>query len=563
MKNTFKLFEFIALVAVIGLIMTTCDNEIDQPSPIQSGIHLGIVGFNDDVFLKEISVLNASTKNSFQSFINNMELKNNTALFHAVNTAMNRLDSAKGNFPANLSNVSIITFTDGMDNISHRLNSSYQGEGQYQNAVKNRIDNFKINNVDVLAYSIGLLGRSGGGGADLMTASLNSIASNPPSQYVKMSDDIDQINEEFKLIAESLNKKTTHQTIGLTYPPPFVGNKVRFTFDNAGLSSSTMTSSTIYIEGTYSDNDFLTDIVYVGLQSTSGTSVKGVKAAGSNSYILSFEELKLYPSENEVPMNNLNMWRRSASVTTWTEEVEFDRNQVPVIEIKESSIAIILVLDCSNSLGATDFSRMKTIAYNFIDVLLGSNKTYTVTYNANGGIGTTPTSQSVIAENNVTLASGSGLSRSGFTFGGWNTNTTGTGTNYNAGSSYTPIGNVTLYARWFLNSNTWVNDTIPSGRHTYSFRVTTGNTYYVWLNNRVNGNGTKTGDVGINARYSAQNENYIFGNNTSVFNNVWGTPQSFTANQTGTVYIQVAIINDGSPGTYGIVYSTVNSRPTP
>jgi uncharacterized repeat protein (TIGR02543 family) len=40
------------------------------------------------------------------------------------------------------------------------------------------------------------------------------------------------------------------------------------------------------------------------------------------------------------------------------------------------------------------------------------------------------------------------LTRSGYTFGGWNTNADGTGTNYGAGSSYTVTGNVTLYARW-------------------------------------------------------------------------------------------------------------------
>jgi uncharacterized repeat protein (TIGR02543 family) len=76
--------------------------------------------------------------------------------------------------------------------------------------------------------------------------------------------------------------------------------------------------------------------------------------------------------------------------------------------------------------------------------------TYTITYNANSGIGT-PESQSVDRGNSIILADGTGLQRSGYHFGGWNTNILGTGTGYKAGSSFTPTGNstnITLYAVW-------------------------------------------------------------------------------------------------------------------
>ena len=74
--------------------------------------------------------------------------------------------------------------------------------------------------------------------------------------------------------------------------------------------------------------------------------------------------------------------------------------------------------------------------------------TYTVTYNINGGIGSTPTAQTVSAGDSITLAGGSGFERSGHTFGGWNVNAAGMGTNYNAGASFTPPASITLYARW-------------------------------------------------------------------------------------------------------------------
>jgi len=77
--------------------------------------------------------------------------------------------------------------------------------------------------------------------------------------------------------------------------------------------------------------------------------------------------------------------------------------------------------------------------------------TYTVTFDANGGDGTAPGVQTVNAGSSITLPNESGLTRSGYTFDGWNTNNNyGTGDDYNAGSSYTPAGNVTMYAKWIV-----------------------------------------------------------------------------------------------------------------
>jgi len=95
---------------------------------------------------------------------------------------------------------------------------------------------------------------------------------------------------------------------------------------------------------------------------------------------------------------------------------------------------------------------------------------YTVTFSINGGTGTTPTVQTVAAGSSITLPNGNGLSKNGFTFGGWNTNVAGTGTNYNAGESYTPTANITLYARWLnnytvtFNMNGAVNGSPPAAQ---------------------------------------------------------------------------------------------------
>jgi len=89
----------------------------------------------------------------------------------------------------------------------------------------------------------------------------------------------------------------------------------------------------------------------------------------------------------------------------------------------------------------------------------GGPNTYTVTFNVNEGNGTAPAPQTVNAGSPVTLPSGSGLTRTGYAFSGWNTHADGTGANYNAGASYTPTAPIVLYAKWEVTTYTIAFDT--------------------------------------------------------------------------------------------------------
>jgi uncharacterized repeat protein (TIGR02543 family) len=129
--------------------------------------------------------------------------------------------------------------------------------------------------------------------------------------------------------------------------------------------------------------------------------------------------------------------------------------------------------------------------------------TYTVTFDANGGSGTAPTAQTASSGSSVTLPNGSGLTKTGCTFGGWNTNSSSTGTNYNAGASYTVTGNITLYAKWnatvTFNINGATSGTAPTAQTAnYGSSVTlpsgsgltkTGYTFDGW---NTNSSGTET-----------------------------------------------------------------------
>ena len=73
--------------------------------------------------------------------------------------------------------------------------------------------------------------------------------------------------------------------------------------------------------------------------------------------------------------------------------------------------------------------------------------TYTITYKANNGSGTVPSSVTKTKGASATLATNS-LTRTGFTANGWNTSTTiSSSPTYASGASYSG-GNVTLYANW-------------------------------------------------------------------------------------------------------------------
>lgn len=103
---------------------------------------------------------------------------------------------------------------------------------------------------------------------------------------------------------------------------------------------------------------------------------------------------------------------------------------------------------------------------------------YTLTYNTNGATsGSAPASVTQDGGTSITLNAGTGFSRSGFTFSGWNTGADGTGTDYAGGSNYTLSSNATLYAKW----------TATSGSN--NLKITVGTTVF---NATINDNATAT-----------------------------------------------------------------------
>lgn len=106
---------------------------------------------------------------------------------------------------------------------------------------------------------------------------------------------------------------------------------------------------------------------------------------------------------------------------------------------------------------------------------------YTLAYNANGASGSAPASASHKYPDAFTLASASGLTLAGHSFGGWYRNAAGTGTGYPAGQSVsgstfeaTENGTITLYAKWTAIVSTVTLDAQGGSGGTSSVTATYG-----------------------------------------------------------------------------------------
>jgi len=110
-----------------------------------------------------------------------------------------------------------------------------------------------------------------------------------------------------------------------------------------------------------------------------------------------------------------------------------------------------------------------------------------------------------------------------------------------------------------LTDTQWLDGNITASivEAWYKFDVTSGQTYYIWWNDRLQGNNTKTLDVAVSAYYT---------DGSSIFaskDDAWTTPQSFISTGDNTVFIKVAPYSSSYTGTFGIVYRTANSTRPP
>ncbi|GBU26239.1 hypothetical protein R83H12_02934 [Fibrobacteria bacterium R8-3-H12] len=180
---------------------------------------------------------------------------------------------------------------------------------------------------------------------------------------------------------------------------------------------------------------------------------------------------------------------------------------------------------------------------------------YTVTYSGNGNTGgSAPDAQTQASAGQALTLSGAGaLVKTGYTFDGWNTAANGSGTSYAAGASYTPAGNVTLYAKWKANTYAVTynanNGTGAPANQTknYGASLTLSSTTPTRTGYTFNGWNTTAGGTGT--AYAA-GENYTA--NAALTLYAQWTPETYTITYT----LNYGTVATANPASYNIETAT-------
>lgn len=357
--------------------MIACHKERPQEeTPASSdemgeGIYLGVIGFNNQLYVKNIGILNNSTYGEFNGFIDQLALSDGTALYYADYIALKKMREYSK--PPKLKNVALVTFTDGLDNIS-LANGEYNPEGyqntsDYREALHNKIMYEQVHGLNVSAYSIGLKGGDVSDEAQFMET-LRKLASGDNNVF--QVSNMNEAMQRFSEIATGLYSVSTSVNLGVNLPGGYdEGQQLRFTFDNVNAALS----STKYIQATYrrtsSDSRTLDNITYYGF-TQGATSIASSSLQGAY-YQFLFENLT-YTNGNSVSQSDINMiklWKQT-STGAWDKETEFNPASSTTITEDKNSALIMLVLDCSSSLGS-DFANLKQSARRFVNTLANVN----------------------------------------------------------------------------------------------------------------------------------------------------------------------------------------------
>ncbi len=123
---------------------------------------------------------------------------------------------------------------------------------------------------------------------------------------------------------------------------------------------------------------------------------------------------------------------------------ELPVNEALLNNAKENLLSLEVVSDLDEYNTSNNSTQVYAKVY--------TNEQYTITYDANGGNGTIPSSSTVSYNSPISVATQGDLHKEGYTFGGWNTKFDGSGDSYEPQKTLTVKSDITLYAVWLSNA---------------------------------------------------------------------------------------------------------------
>ena len=347
-----------------GLTDETITFIFESASYSSEGAYVGIIGFNSQIYAYPIGILNNSNIANYNSFVNNLTTANGTILCHAVYSALDSIDKAP--IPEKLTNVNIVTFTDGLDVGSWRLNPKYTSSALYLQAINERIHRTYIDGMPLSAYSIGIKGNDVSDVARF-EHDLQQLASDP--ENVHNVSNISEVNARFREIAAKIYNTSVSNLLTIKLPAPDPGSLIRFTFDDIDNAQNSL----YYIDGTYNYNfeegcGIMTDLSFWGVRCANDSILRSTPDGIFDIFVIN--DLTTVLGEH-LSISNMQQWTYIPSSNSWQVNSEFDPLSYVTITEDHSSALTMLVLDCSSSLGS-DFASIQSSANTFLNILAGN-----------------------------------------------------------------------------------------------------------------------------------------------------------------------------------------------
>ncbi|MBR3871461.1 MAG: InlB B-repeat-containing protein [Paludibacteraceae bacterium] len=411
-------------------IKTNLDKDEDGSESITDGedpIYIGVIGFHQIVNQFAISNDLEKAKSFIRSQNNDKDF---TAFAYSVSKGNSMFDAP--DLPE-FDKIFMLNFSDGTDNYS---NMKWGEEGRmvpspavYDTA---KFDISKRENLN--SYALGFGDDQG------FKVQMQKLVMGSGDYYNAQSSS--DLQGTFNEIAESIIASAKNVLLK-TNPGYFTeeyGKYFRLRFDANGIKDSIDTK----MIGNPTDGFTLKIIKGYNNYANFDNPVQGVVNEESGKVELPLNNLKFIVDGEELQFDFDILF--SLDNELWYEDVE----EASKAESISKRIAVVLVLDCSTSMGEA-FEPMKEAAIDFIETLENMDPnaeigTIRIKFDANGGEGTMPSV--TFEQNTYQYIPNNTFTHSTLVFKGWNTKADGSGDSYTNGQYFYANQNMTLYAQW-------------------------------------------------------------------------------------------------------------------
>ena len=351
-----NLFAILMCIVVCFSWMSCESNSPDNPSSASKELYIGVVAFNQGV--RELALTKDLRK--AKSFINDQKNdKDFTSFAYAVSKGNMQFDAAE--LPT-FDNIFMLNFSDGTDNYS---NMKWGEEGRIvaPNVVYDEARKDLLKRVGLNSYAIGF-GNDVGFGSEMKKVVTGS------GRYYNAKSSSD-LSSTFNEIAEAM-LATAKNVVIKTNPGYYTGYYK-------------------YFRLSFTAEDGSRDIIYAQMEGTPNEGYTLSISKIENGYAYFDAPAKGVVNEEtgkvHIPLNNLTFVKSDKELQfNFSIEVSFD-GEMYYTDVEEAStaeqvskhIAVVLVLDCSTSMGDA-FAPMKEAAVDFINAM---EQTGTINENTN------------------------------------------------------------------------------------------------------------------------------------------------------------------------------------